>query len=163
MHFLVSWFWGLKVIPKVRTFKPFLDLPRVDSALTQSFNPVPRQFHPGPPSCSVWSSLYDRMPVLQLLGEVSPHASGAPQAFPAQFLSDFLSFTQLPLTHLFFSRLKSSPSTPHPMSCPQQEKPGRQWVLPPFAFLLLDDSPLLCKGKTGPRKLPLSSSQLAHS
>lgn len=48
MHFLISWFLWLKVIPKVRTFKPFLDLPRVDSALTQSFNPVQKQFHPGP-------------------------------------------------------------------------------------------------------------------
>ena len=124
-----------------------------------SFNP---EFQSSPKAVSPRSSflLYMGLPL-------RPHASSSaswgglpiclgsisdPHAFPAQSLFGFLSSTQLPLTHLFFSRLKSSPSTPCPLSCPQQERPGRQWVLPPFAFLLLDDSPLALQRENWPQK-----------
>ena len=132
MHFLISWFLWLKVIPKVRTFKPFLDLPRVDSALTQSFNRGQKQFHPGPPPCSEWSSLYDHRQVLQRLGEVSPHAWGVSLLHKPPLLSSVLGFFP-PLSRL--QRTYSSPGESPPRAPPAHctVPAGKTWQTVGFA------------------------------
>lgn len=75
---------------------------------------------------------------------------GAPQAFPAQFLSDFLSLHSVAFDPLIFLQAKVLPEHPRPLELSPAGKPGRQWALPPFAFLLLDDSPGFAKGKLAP-------------
>lgn len=161
MHFRISWLLWQKVLPKVTPFKPFLDLPRVDLVLIQSFNPAQN-------AASLRSSLLLCGVLLHnhvgwclgLLGELSRAPPWSCPLLSSLSLASLFLETSAALNPLFFSWLMFSSNHPSPLSC--------SLLFNLSCLLLLHFSSMmtpLSSAKRGlaPEDPARSPSQLAHS